>query len=241
LALVEQWGVPLAVLGLLLATLLMASLVHRYQAHQAAMRAAVRRVESGLLRTEAALSQLVAVPLSRELRVTLRRDLLARCQRIARLYRRYPDIARRISEAERTLNAEGAAVGGVGPIESEQRFRAMNGALNDLIAVMSQGDTLQPIPADVRVIFRRELGERQAEVQARFHLVAARRCESEGNLTRARAHLTTLLQLLRRRAPATAFVSELAREADNALAELGSYAGVDDNSGQQPATRSGVA
>jgi hypothetical protein len=206
------------------------------------VRTAVRRVEAGLLRTESALSALGAVPLSRELRVTLRRDLLARCQHIRRLYRRYPDIVRRISEAERMLNAEGAATAsGVGPIENEQVFRETNGALNDLIAVIEHGDTLQPIPVDVRGIFRRELGERQAEVQARFHLVAARRCEREGDLSRARAHLTTLMQLLRRRAPATAFVSELAREAENALAGLGNNTASGDSAGHALATGSGAA
>jgi DNA repair ATPase RecN len=215
---------------MLLATLFMASVLNRYQAHQARLRAAVRRLEGGLLRTTDALAKLGAVPLSRELRVTLRGDVLARYQRIRRLYRRYPDIARRIAEAEQAMNAEGAPTSdGVGAIEDEQAFRSMNGAIKELIAVIEQGDTLQPIPTDVRKIFRRELGERHAEVMARFHLVAARRYSDDRDLTRARAHLTTLLQLLRRYAPKTPFVAELVSETQTTLGQLGRKDGEGDS------------
>lgn len=221
MALLEQWGVPLAVLGMLLATVSMASLVNRYQAHQARIRDVVRGLESGMLRAEGALALLKGVPLSRELRVTLRRDILARQRRIRRLYPRYPGMAERIRRAESALSGEGAPLpGGVGPIESEEVFCRIQRALGDLIAVMDHGDTLEPIPRDVRVIFRRELGERRAEVLARYHLVAAHRHETRGNLARARAHLTTLMQLLRRRGPSTPFVRELIAEADATLVKL---------------------
>lgn len=229
MTLLEEWGVPIAVMGMLLATLFMASVLNRYQAHQARLRAAVRRLEGGLLRTIDALAKLGGVPLSRELRVTLRGDILARYQRIQRLYRRYPDIGRKISEAEHALNAEGALTNdGVGPIEDEQAFRVMTAAMKELIAVIEQGDTLKPIPTDVRKIFRRELGERHAEVMARFHLVAARRYENDGDLARARAHLTTLLQLLRRSAPKTPFIAELVSETESTLGQLGRIDGADD-------------
>lgn len=226
MAVLEDWGVPLVVVAMLLATLVLAALLGRYQAHQAAVRVAVRRLETGLLQIRGALEQLGGVSLSRELRVTLRGEVLVRYQRIRRLCRRYPDIARRISEAEQALNAEGApGSNSVGPIDNEQVFRGIHRAMNDLIAVIERGDTLQPIPRDVRVIFRRELGERHAEVLARFHLVTAQRLENEGKLSRARGHLTTLMQLLRSRCPKTAFVQELFNQAEHRLAQLGLHPG----------------
>lgn len=241
MALLEDWGVPLAVVGLLLAMLFLASVLNRYQTHQAAVRGAVRRLEAGLLPIDSALEVLAGVPLSRELRVTLRGEVLARYQRIGRLYQRYPDIARRIREAEQALNAEGATTrSGVGPIDSEQAFRGIYQAMNNLIAVIEQGDTLQPIPRDVRVIFRRELGERLAEALSRFHLVAAQRLENEGDLIKARAHLTTLMQLLRRRCPSTAFVRELLSETEQMLMKLGHRGGGTEVSTGHPA-REGVA
>jgi hypothetical protein len=213
---------PLAVLGLLAATLLLAAINHRYQRYQAEVRAAVRRFEARLLQITEALAALGPVPLSRELRVLLRADVLARYQRIARLYRRYPDIRQRLAEAETALHAEGDLPGrNVGPIDSEQSFRRFTSSLDNLIDIIRHGALLQPVPRDVREIFVRELGERRAEVMARFHLVEARRLEQQGDLTKARAHLTTLMQRLRRLGPSTPFVQALYDEAEQALVALG--------------------
>jgi len=217
----EQWGVALAVLGMLLLMLLMAAVLNRYQAHLVAVRSAVRRLDAGVEETSAALRALDRVPLSRELRMTLRSDMLARHQKIRSLYRRYPGIAERIRAAENDLDAEGAPpAGGVGPIESEREFRSVIAALDNLIALLGRGGTLQTLPADVGLIFRRELGERRAEVMSRFHLVEANRHDQRGNPTRARTHLMALIQVLRQYGPSTDFVRALHAEAESSLSAL---------------------
>lgn len=222
----EQWSVPLAVFGLLVATLLMAAVARRQQEHQARVTAAVRRIETGLQAIEQALGELRSVSLSRELRVTLRSDALARYRKIGRLQRRYPGIGDKIRDAEAALDAEHPGNGqGVGPFPSEQAFRRTIAALDTLIGVMNDAATLLPIPADVRKIFRRELGERRAEAMSRFHLVEAQRQQSSGSQTRARAHLSTLLQVLRNKGPSTDFVRELYAEAQHALGELSATRG----------------
>jgi len=222
--LMHEWGVPLAVLGLLSATLLMGALVNRYQAHQALVGSRVRRLEAGAAQIAEALSVLRGVPLSRELRLALRGEVLARYQKIRRLYRRYPAILERIRAAETAMHAEGAkGPGGVGPIADEPALRRTLRALDLLLGVMETGGALQPLPADVRGIFRRELGERRAEVLSRFHLVESRRLENAGNLMRARTQLTRLLQVLRQRGPATDFVRELYAEAESAMSMLGAH------------------
>lgn len=218
----DDFGVPLAVLGLVATMLFLAGVHHRYQRHQADVRVAVRRFESGLLQIAEALGALAPVPLSRELRVLLRADILARYRRIARLYRSYPEIKRLIAEAETALHAEGDLPGrSVGAIESELAFRRYKSSLDSLIDVIHHGALLQPVPRDVRGIFERELGERRAEVMARFHLVEARRLEKSGDITNGRAHLTTLMQRLRRAGPSTPFVQALYDEAEQALVALG--------------------
>ena len=217
----EQWGVPLAVLGMLLLTLFMVAVLNRYQAHQALVSTAVNRLEKGLAGIADALDGLTGVPLSKELRVTLRSEIMARYKKIQRLCRRYPGIADKVREAENAVSAQGVAPqGGVGPIESEQVMRRMVFALDQLSGLIACGDMLQPVPGDVRVVFRRELGERRAEVLARYYLVEASRCERSGQVRRARGKLTTLMQMLRQRGPGTAFVRELHHEAEAALAAL---------------------
>ena len=221
MAIIEQWGVPLAVAGMLLATLLMSALVKRYQEHQVLVRARLQRLGHSVHALEQALDVLRTVPLSREMRVLLRGELLARLQRMARLSRRYPGIRQRIGEAETALNAEGAPnAAGVGPIDDEPMFRRIVHAIDELTEVFAFGDTLQRVPPDVREIFRRELGGRRAEVHARFHLVQSVKRRKTGDTSRARAHLTTLLHVLRRRGPSTDFVRELYAEAEAALTSL---------------------
>jgi hypothetical protein len=221
LAMPGEWGMPLVVMGMLLAMLFMAALVNRYQAHQARVRVSVRRARARIDGISQCLTELAGVPLSRELRVALRSEILARYQHVRRLAPRYPDIAAMIRSAENALQGEGARPSrGVGPLEDDQAFRTTVAALDALIDTIEQADTIQPIPRDVRVIFCRELGERRAEVMARFHLVQAGRCERDGKMTGARGHLTTLLHILRERGPSTDFVRELFAEAEAALIAL---------------------
>jgi len=111
--------------------------------------------------------------------------------------------------------------GGVGTIDNEQQFRQRLAALDALLETVHYNALCQPLPRDVRMIFERELGERKAEVLARFHLVEARRLEAKGELTKGRTHLTTLMQRLRRQGPATEFVKALYAETEQALVELG--------------------
>lgn len=220
--LIHEWGMPLAVLAMLLTAPLMAYLLNRYQAHQSSVLGRVRHLEAGASGIADALAALRGVPLSRELRLILRSEILARYQAIRRLSRRSPGIADRVRAAEAALHAEGVpAAGGVGPIEDERALRRMIRALDLLQGVMLPGGLLQAVPADVRGIFRRELGERRAEVMARFHLVESRRQEQAGNLIRARTHLKTLLHGLRQHGPGTGFVRALRAETQAALSSLG--------------------
>lgn len=222
MTLLEEWGVPLAVCGMLLSTLVMASMLRGHQAQRARIRSAVRGLEGNLLRIANALAALGAVPLSRELRVTLRGDVLARYRAIAKLYRGYPAIKQKIAAAEAAAGSEGAPVKtGVGAIDDEQTFRRITKAIDDLIDIVGHGATLQPIPRDVRAIFMRELGERRAEVLSRYHLIEARHCEDRHELARGRAHLTTLMHHLRQRGPRTPFVQQLQHEAEQALVTIG--------------------
>jgi hypothetical protein len=217
---------PLAVLGMLLAARLMVSVVSRYELHQTSVGRMLRDLENGVAAVADALETLAPVPLSRELRVMLRGEIHARYLQIGRLRRRHPAIREKTRAAEDAISAEGAkATGGVGPIESDAALRRILRALDQLADLIGRGATVQPVPRDVRTIFRRELGERRAEAVSRYHLVEARRRADAGDLPGARAHLKTLMQILRERGPGTGFVHELRAEAQSALSVLGAGQG----------------
>lgn len=221
MTLLDDWGITLAVLGMLVLMLLTAAFYQRYLAYLSRVRIVVGRLDTIIEEISTALEDLARVPLSRELRLTMRSDILARCQNIRSLYWRYPRIEQKIRAAEKALDAEGpASTNGVSTLENERVFRNTIAALDRLSAILGQGSTLKPVPADVRRIFLREIGERRAEVMSRFHLVEASRHDSRGNPTKARTHLLALLQALRQHGPATEFVRQLALEADAALLSL---------------------
>lgn len=217
----QEWGAPVAVLCLLAATLLMATLAKRHQAFQTAQGARVRALIAGAGKVERALDALRRVPLSRELRVALRSDLLARYRYIARRQRRDPGVRQKLKDAEAAVEREGPPpAGGVGPLVDHQAYQNTMAALDALLGVLRAGETFQAMPDDVRAIFCRELGERRAEVAARYYFSQSKRYEKAGDLARARGQLKSLKQVLIGHGQSTPFIRELHAEAGSALRTL---------------------
>ena len=138
---------PLAVVGMLLLMLFMASALNRYQAHQTRVHAAVRRLEAGVNAVTGALSRSASVPLSRE----IRSRCAARSSRVTR--RSGACIADTRRSRKNPLRRNGAERRGcashedVGSDRERSAFRATVRALDTLIETVSSGYTLQPIPA----------------------------------------------------------------------------------------------
>jgi hypothetical protein len=217
----EYAGVLVAVAGLIAALVALTWLQQRYQLFRVRIASAVQPLERGALAIEVALQALRRVPLSRELRVLLRAEVLQRLRRIQRLHRGYPGLRERLVDAERSLEGEGTSQGsGIGAIDDEATYQRINAALETLSGIIGRNQLLQPIPFDVRAIFLRQLGERKAELMARYHLVGARRSAAKGNASTARSHVMTLLNALRHQVPQTPFVRALRQEAETLLASL---------------------
>jgi hypothetical protein len=217
----NEMAMPLTVLAMVAGTLVMAAIVRQHQQHRARIGIAIRRYDAGAREIDAALTRLREVPLSPELRTVFRGEIYARYRRIQRLFRGYPGIRQRVLDAESQVGAQGpSASGGVGPVESDGALRELLAAIDTLASFLKGSGLVQTVPADVRQVLCRELGERRAEITARYHLVHARLREQESDLTRARGHLTTLMQTLRSRGPSTEFVRSLYHEAEEALQRM---------------------
>ena len=234
----SDWGVPVAVMGLVLATVMSAALAGRYQNHQRRIWTSVKCLEGAAEGISRSLEELAKVPLSRECRMAFLSDVLARYRRIRRLQRRYPEIATRIQYAEQALQGESErTTGTLGPIESAASLRRILRSLDYLIELLEHDTFVQPMPRDVRIIFRRELGERRAEVVARYHLVQSKRLAEAGDTATARGHLAALQQVLRQQVPRTDFVRALQAEAQAAAQTLSGrpFASSDDAQGASAA------
>ncbi len=216
------WLMPAVVLGLIVSLLVAASLVRRYQQHKAQQRARVRRIGSLVLLVENALPSLSAVPLARDLRVSLRQEVVQGYRAIRKMHPRYPHINQRIKEAQTRLDGEGPdSAGSVPPIEDEQQFNQLLSAVDQLLDYLNVARFATGSSANQRALFAQHLGERRAEIMARYHIVQAHRCEERGDMRKARQHLQTLLGALHRRGPNTDFVRELFHEAEQMQFNLG--------------------
>jgi len=218
----SNWLMPAVVLGLIISLLLAASLVRRYQQHKAQQRARVRRIGSLVSLVEHALTVLSAVPLARDVRVSLRREILLGYQRIKKMHPRFPDISQRIQEAQAKLDREGPdSTGSVPPIEDEEQFSRLLSAVDQLLDYLEVAGFAPESSWKQRAIFTQHLGERRAEIMARYHIVQAHRCEERRDMRKARQHLQTLLGVLHRRGPNTDFVRELFHEVEQMQSNLG--------------------
>ena len=216
-----QWLMPASVLGLVIAAILAAGLVSRYQQYKAFQRARLKRVATPIGAIERGLNQLGSVPLSKELRQVLRGDVLRRYQAVARLHRGYPRIERLLAEARARLDSEGAAQGNSVPaIEDETRYKALVSALEDLIVFFEQHGPLEPLGQAHRRVLMGELKERRAEVWARYHIVAAHRASDASDPRLARQHLHALMSKLKTQGPNTDFVRALYQEAEQLRASV---------------------
>jgi len=218
----SNWLMPAVVLGLIVGLLMAAALVRRYQQHKAQQRVMVRRIASLILLIEHALTALSTVPLARDLRVSLRREILQGYQRIQKVHPRYPHIGQRVHEAQARLDSEGPdSTGSVPPIGDEEQYSRLLSAVDQLLDHLKVAGLAPDSSAKQRALFAQHLGERRAEIMARYHIVQAHRCEERRDVRKARQHLQTLLSVLQRRGPNTDFVRELFHEAEQMQSNLG--------------------
>ncbi len=212
----EDWQMPLAILGLIAVLLMTAGLARRYQEYQAIQRERLRRLVAMIESLDSALESLNRVPLGFELRSALRGDIHRAWLAVQRINRNFPGLAQRIDEATARVQGDnGVTSGRVPAVEDHLACRRQVDALDRILAHLRSGNgeasrsQRAALPS-----WRQEVRERRAEVLARFHVVAARRAQRAGDKGEATAHLQRLLEELARRGPDTDFVRELYAEAE---------------------------
>lgn len=212
----EEWQMPLTVLGLIVVLLMMAGLARRYQEYQAIQRERLRRLVRMIESLDSALDTLSRVPLGFELRSALRGDIHRAWLAVQRINRNFPGLAQRIAEAtSRVQSDNGVTSGRVPGVEDYPTCQRQLDALDRLLAHLRSGDGETSRSQSAALPgWRQEVRERRAEVLARFHIVAARRAQQGGDKAEATAHLQRLLEELARRGPDTDFVRDLYAEAE---------------------------
>lgn len=214
----EQFLLPLVVIGLVVLTLVLSSIARRYQQHQAARRSVVQRMELAIRWLERLRARLQPLPLGRVVQQAIAADILDRYRMISRVFRRYPDLARLLAQAEARLADPAAQPSGAVPvIMADEELASLLTDLGELSSYFRDRGTLHPLAADQAEQVLGQLAECRCELLAQHYHAHFRDLQAAGEHTAGRAQLLHLLELLRSNQPVTPRLRELEKAALDAL------------------------
>ncbi len=167
----EKIGLFVLLGGLLIFTLMMASVVRRYQERMAEKRLRVQRIIRGVDVIEDLLKHSTGCSLPAEVEKLLREDVLSRLQSVQQIDGRFQGINRLIKEAELALHPHQS---GQRPVVQDYRqLQKMTTALSQLMDFLKEGRLLKPLIAEQVRIYVEQLGTLRAECVYGFHLERA--------------------------------------------------------------------
>ncbi|RLJ21518.1 pyruvate-flavodoxin oxidoreductase [bacterium endosymbiont of Escarpia laminata] len=199
--------------GLLIAALMLASIVHRYQVHMAQKRMKIQRLLRGVDFEEGLLDRLSGCPFPAETRQLLQKDMLARYQAIRGVDRRYEGIDRLIGEIGQTLASPEVASQSHNILDKPHLQKVVD-ALGELMGFLQEGGLLNRTPAEVVREHVEKLGRQRAECVSRFHFTKAEQSFEEGNVHDALGHCNAIKEFLTDKGPNSDEVKALYDEAE---------------------------
>lgn len=224
-----------AVAGMIILTIFAASLVTSYNTSQQLRRMRIRQLVLGVHRLEEVQQQLVGIALPRDIRLLIRRDILARYRAIKRVHSHYPDIDRQIREARQKLDAEGPDSGPAMPVPpNTQVYEQWINGLTELVQMLRFGSTHEPVPLSQRAVLLQLLLERQVECLYGHHMNEVDKLKQEGREISARSRIQTMQDLIRSLGIHTPRVEELLDESEKAYHFL-MYGGLPEEGGETAA------
>lgn len=196
----EQTTLLMVLGGLLILTLMLASIAHRYHAYLEERRRQIERI----LRRVGELEELVTIlqdpPVEVEVSALLRRDILARLKVIRQVHARYPGIGQKISAAESALTAAGQREAAAAQLDERTFERLMHG-LGQVHWMLQERRFVTPLDESERESLMRTIALRRADFLYRFHSRQGERLAEEGQLHQALWHFDQVQQFLRDQGP----------------------------------------
>lgn len=186
----------LAVIGLVVLALFVASLYRKYQESQAIRRQRIAMLLAGVEQLERVLDRIHTLGLSRELRVLLRGDLVRRLRAVQAVFPGYPGIQGRIRQARSQMDAEGPAA----PARQQSTDKAMLSeqlnALAELRHILTAGGLSKALDGPALQGFLSELDAARLRIQFDYHLAMYEAYRSADSTAQARSHLMALGKLV---------------------------------------------
>ncbi len=199
--------------GLLIAALMLASIVHRYQVHMAQKRMKIQRLLRGVDLVEDLLDRLSGCPFPAETRQLLQKDMLARYQAIRRVDRRYEGIDKLIGEIGQAL-ASAEVASQSQNIFDKSHLQKVVDAFGELMGFLQEGGLLHRTPVEVVREHVEKLAMQRAECVSRFHFTKAEQSFEEGKVHDALGHCNAIKEFLTEKGPNSDEVRALYDEAE---------------------------
>ncbi len=214
----EQISIFITLGGLLIFTLLLASIVRQYQERMAVKRMHIQRIIRGVDQIVDLLQRVADCPIPAEIEKALREDVLSRYLKVKQIDRRFVGIEELINEAE---EATRSIPGNHGfNIKDKPHLSKITKALDELIGFLQAGRLYQPMAQEKIHSFSELLGTRRSECVYRFHMAKAKEMQEEKRINAALEHCNRIKSLLNEYGPDNSQVRTWYREAEELMRVL---------------------
>lgn len=208
----EQAKIFIALGGLLILALILASIVRQYQERMAVKRMQIQRVIHGIDRIGDLLQRVAGCPLPVEIEKALREDVLSRYLKVRQIDSRFLGIAALIKEAETALSLVRESHGF--EVRDKPHLLKITKALGELIEFLRTGAWLHPLTQEKMHSFTELLGTLRSECVYRFQMAKAKEMREQGQIRAALEHCRVLNSFLNEYGPANSQGQAWYREAE---------------------------
>ena len=215
----EQMTLYLVLGGLLILTLVLASIAQRYQAYVEERRRHIERILRRVDELDELAGQLRGLPLPPGVMTLLRRDALARLEVIRQVHPRHPGISGLIEGAKTALE-EAKAAPAASPDLDEMALGRLTRGLGRVDWMLREQRFVAPMKEGEGQQFQQAIAMQQAESLYRFHSRQAEIRTAADDLHQALWHCNQVRQFLREQGLDNERTREWYREMDQRHREL---------------------
>ena len=190
----EQTALFMVIGGLLILTLVLASIAQRYRDFVEERRLYVQRILRRVAEIEGLVRRMAGLPVPVDAERLLRRDIVARLQVVKRIHSRYKGIDRMIQDAGTALSQVRAT-----PRTTLDylRLEQLSRVLGELLWLLRERRLIAPLTEDQRTQLMAVVTLQRAEYLYRHHIREAERLAEEDQLHQAHWHCVQMQKLLK--------------------------------------------
>ena len=214
----EQMTLYLVLGGLLILTLMLASIAQRYHAYLEERRRRIERVLQKVSEIEGILHRMQGLPVPVEAEEILRKEVLARLNVVKSVHSRHPGIDKMIAEAEQALSAVQPSTASLDL--DEVQLASLIITLGEVIWMGQEQRFVSELPEQDKIALMQVCAMRRAECLNRFHRREGEQKRKAGQLNQALWHYNQICNFIRENGPDDDRVRSWYREAEETYREI---------------------